>query len=99
MSVTIIEGTNQPGIPRLARSGDREHENVLDYPLGNATGYRILRRVAELVDVSRLCLWPKENISIQTCWSKIRQAVGDKILSIEKVVRVHQADRISNLDR
>lgn len=94
MCENIIEGTNQPGIPRLARSGDREHDNVLDYPLGNATGERVLRRVAELVDVSRLCLWPKENISIQSCWSKIRQALGEETLSIDKVVRVHQADRI-----
>lgn len=93
MSGNILEGTNQPGIPRLARSGDREHDNVLDYPLGNATG-GVLKRVAELVDVSRLCLWPKDNISIQSCWGKIRQALGEEIVSIEKVVRVHQADRI-----
>ena len=83
-----LEGTDQPGIPRSARQRGRERRKVLENPRGDAT--RVLERVAELVGVKRLCIWPHSNISIQVCWNKLQRALGEELSRVKKVVRVRQ---------
>jgi hypothetical protein len=91
MEGNILEGTNQPGEPRLARRGDRGHEIMAENPLGNRT----YGRVEELRDVTQICLWPKENKSIQTIWSNVQQTLtADEVLHVCKILRVRQKNNL-----
>ena len=95
MEGDILEGTNQPGEPRLARRGDRGHEIMAENPLGNRT----YGRVEELRDVTQICLWPKENKSIQTIWSDVQQTLtADEVLHVRKILRVRQNNNLMRYD-
>jgi len=86
MEVDILEGTNQPGEPRLARRGDRGHEIMAENPLGNRT----YGRVEELRDVTQ---------TIQTIWSDVQRTLtADEVLHVRKILRVRQNNNLMRYD-
>lgn len=84
MNDSNVEGTGQPGIPRPgSQLGDLQNQAV--------GANRVLPRRHELRGVIQICLWPRNPISIQSFWGRLRALLNSDIFdSIEKIVRVRQ---------
>jgi exonuclease III len=79
----IIEGAGQPGEPRP--------EPVLGANRNRVGGGRILPRRHELVNVTCLCLWPRDPISIQTIWERLKIVLPNDLFGkVRKILRVVQ---------
>lgn len=99
MEGNLVEGTNQPGEPRLARLRGRGYEIMAENPRGNRTHEGRLDRVEELRDVTQLCLWPRENRSIQNIWYDVRRTLtAEEVSHIRKILRVRQRNNVMRFD-
>ena len=95
MSQDILGGTNippeqgaNPGIPRLAPMGGAANRH-----LGVLMGANRRPRRNQLQNLKRICLWPKDCISIQTCWLRVTEVLRELAVHVKKIVRVDQTRR------
>ena len=91
---SLAEGGVQPGIPSTRRISQRLE---IDW---EGTANNINDDEEEAQDSKRLCLWPADMISIQTCWAKVREVIhgGDLGNCILKIVEVRQTEYLKRFD-
>ena len=86
MTENSTGGGEQPGEPSSFRGDQRQ------------TGPGIETTGTEGEAIKQLCLWPAEQCSIQTLWSKLRAVLEEDSASVRKVVEVNQRENVSRFD-
>lgn len=97
MEEARIEGSDQPGTRRSSRRDRRGTDGGAEIGLGNddvaIPGKRL--RMAALTGVKRICVWPRDPVSIQRMWEIVGETLKDRA---RKIGRIRQRSGVTRFD-